>query len=411
MLWLAAALVVLAWLTAAATAVRSVGRIWLRHWVDRRLLGASGTDGFVERPQRLLHAAAAGAAATVAGAGLLIGTRDTASGWPTVAEAAVFALAMLSVAHLIPRAIARHWAPRLLPVLLPGLRAVAILVSPVVGAAQFVARMLGRPAPAPASESARDGIENLLREGELEGVSERQESEIISGVVQFGDKLLGDAMTPRTEVFAVDVSTAPRAIVRAIAAAGYSRTPVYRDSLDEVIGMLHVFDVLDYGGDVLPPLRQVAHAPASKRCSEMLFEMLRAQRHLAIVVDEYGGTAGIVTLEDLLEELVGDIRDEHDEPDTPAPARDTRAAVFDATAAVGDVAAHFGVVLRGTTEQAAHPLGGILARAAGRIPGVGDLFRLGDLELTVVEVQRTRVTRVLAQRAGAGAAIDVTFAS
>jgi putative hemolysin len=125
-------------------------------------------------------------------------------------------------------------------------------------------------------------------------------------------------MTPRGEVFALDAATPPDELARRIAQAAYSRVPIYRGTLDDVVGMVHVFDVLKAAGEQVPPIRPVAFAAATSRCNDLLFAMLRARNHLAIVRGDGGHTVGIVTLEDLLEELVGDIRDEHDEPH-PAP--------------------------------------------------------------------------------------------
>jgi putative hemolysin len=204
-------------------------------------------------------------------------------------------------------------------VLIPVLRAVDVAVAPVrllgaIAARPFVARPIVRPA-----EEARDNIEELLREGALEGVGESQEIAIIAGVVQFGEKAARDVMTPREEVFALPVDTPPRALARQMAQSGFSRVPLYRGSLDDIVGIAHVFDVYKTAGEAPPPLRPLATARANTPCNDLLFRMLRAGLHLAVVRD--GGPEspmlGVVTLEDLLEELVGDIRDEHDEPAPP----------------------------------------------------------------------------------------------
>ena len=131
-------------------------------------------------------------------------------------------------------------------------------------------------------------------------------------------------MTPRSEIFAVEERTPARELARRIAQSAYSRVPIYRESLDIVVGMVHVFDVLKAGGDRWPPVRPVADTGADRPCNELLFQMLRQQLHLAIVRDDAGKCVGLVTLEDLLEELVGDIRDEHDEP-TAERAQDSHA--------------------------------------------------------------------------------------
>jgi putative hemolysin len=145
-------------------------------------------------------------------------------------------------------------------------------------------------------------------------VGERAEIAIISGVVEFGEKTLGDVVTPLTDVFALDQGLPPRDAAARLAQSNYSRVPVYRGSLDDVLGMVHVFDFLKAEPDEWPGLRPIAFAQRDEPCNDFLFRMLRERKHLAVVRDDGGRTCGIVTLEDLLEELVGDIRDEHDEP-------------------------------------------------------------------------------------------------
>jgi putative hemolysin len=313
-------LVIVASLTAAATAVRSVSRIWLRHWAEQRLRGAPSADLYLERPQRLLLAAATGVAVTVYVAGALIGAVGDVSLGVVARRLAVFALTVLVVGQLVPRAVARRWPTLVLPILLPLLRGVEIVLAPFVVVARRVTSLL-TPRVATPVQSDRDDLEDLLREGELEGVGEKTEMAIISGVVQFGNKTLEQIMTPRSEVFAIDERVRGAELALRIAQSRYSRVPIYRDTLDNVIGMIHAFDVLKDTDGHEVRLRPVGEAPATAHCNEFLFEMLRGRRHLAVVRDAAGKLAGIVTLEDLLEELVGDIRDEHDEPGVGADPR------------------------------------------------------------------------------------------
>jgi len=315
-------LILVACLTAVATAVRSVSRIWLRHWAERRLRGAPSVELYLERPQRLLLAAATGIAVTVYVAGALIGSVGGVS-LPIVARRlAVFAVVVLIVGQLIPRTIARRWPTAVLPMLLPVLRGVEIVLSQFVLVARRVAAALA-PSVQVEPHSDRDDLDDLLREGELEGVGEKTEMAIISGVVQFGNKTLGEIMTPRAEVFAIDERIRGAELALRIAQSGYSRVPIYRETIDNVVGMIHAFDVLKDTDANHVRLRPVADAPVHARCNDSLFEMLRGRRHLAVVRDAAGQLAGIVTLEDLLEELVGDIRDEHDEPGVVSDPRAT----------------------------------------------------------------------------------------
>lgn len=314
-------IVIVACLTAAATAVRSVSRIWLRHWVERRLRGAATAELYLERPQRLLLAATTGVAMTVFLAGTFIGT--SVSGGPLLRGRAIvlYALALLLAGQLVPRAVARRWAAYLIPLLLPVLRLVEFVFLPIL---VLVRRVTGETRREDSNEHASDAevLEELLREGEMEGVGEHTEIAIIEGVVQFGSKTLGQVMTPRSDVFALDERTGAAELARLVAQSGYSRVPIYRESLDTVVGMLHAFDLLQMDGGERPRLRPVALATTWMPANDFLFRMIRERRHLAVVRDDGGRLAGIVTLEDLLEELVGDIRDEHDEPAAPAPSSD-----------------------------------------------------------------------------------------
>lgn len=313
------ALVLIALLTAGSTAVRAVSRIWLRHWVERRLAGAALAEHFLDRPQRLVVAAGSGVALAAFAAGAA-----TAGGpaWVVAVRVLAVAVVALVLGQVVPRAVARRWPTRVAPALLPLLRAADAALAP----ARFVGARIAEPAHARIArlrtpeEEARSDIEELLRDGQLEGVSEREELAIISGVVQFGEKRARDVLTPRDQVFALPVDMPPAALAAAVARAGYSRVPVYRGSLDDVVGIVHAFDVLKTAGEGAPPVLGSYNAAADARCNELLSAMLRARRHLAVVRDADGRMIGILTLEDLIEELVGEIRDEHDDPEAPGTA-------------------------------------------------------------------------------------------
>ena len=313
---------IVAWLTAAATAVRSVSRIWLRHWVEQQLSGSGAAELYLEKPQGLLLAASTGVALTVFVSGVILANSAQGSTLMLILEGLVFALVLLVAGQLVPRAVAKRWAPQLIPVLLPPLQALELVLSPAL---RLVRRLTtdqpgAKAEPPPTDEET---LEELLREGELEGVGEAGEIAIISGVVQFGEKRVSDVMVPRAELFALPQSMPAGEMATRISQSKYSRVPLYRDSIDNIVGMVYAFDMLKNSGTEVPPLRSVAFTKSSTSCKELLSSMLRERRHLAIVRDDAGGTMGLLTLEDLLEELVGDIRDEHDEPASLGPGAST----------------------------------------------------------------------------------------
>jgi len=308
------AMLIVALLNAGAMAVRSTSRIWLRHWAEQRLRGSESVMLYLERPQRLIAAANAGIALALCAAGLWVGWRSAKNETLAMATLGTYATIAVLLGHIVPRLVGRRWPSLIIPLTMPILRATEIVTTPLLalGAARVdAAAQKAHP------EEPHEVMQDLLREGELEGVGRHEEIAIISGVMEFGEKMVGDVITPRRDVFAIAEGQDARTVAALIAESKFSRVPVYRGSLDTVVGMYHAFDVLKEGIDQLPPLRPVAYAAVNTPCNELLFRMLRARMHLAVVHDERGHTAGIATLENLLEELVGDIRDEHDEPVTP----------------------------------------------------------------------------------------------
>jgi putative hemolysin len=307
------ATLVLACLTIAATSIRVVSRIWMRDWVERGGRGARAFRSYLERPQRLLASAGAGAGLVLLATGAAMDARfdDVARDYVFAMLLAVFVLAVLGQA--LPRAVARHWPTELAPPLVWLLGVLSSVLEPIATLGRRLLPAAWRRPP------AEDTFQELLREGLLEGVGSREEIATIAMIVQFAEKKVGQVMTQRYDIFAVEESTSREEMARRIAQSKYTRVPVYRGSLDEIVGMLHAFDLIkgSVHRDELP-LRAVLHVPVDMPCNELLFRMLRASRQLAIVHDQAKHTVGLVTLEDLLEELVGDIRDEHDEPASAA---------------------------------------------------------------------------------------------
>jgi magnesium and cobalt exporter, CNNM family len=312
---LIASLFVVAWLTAGGMAVRTVSRIWLRHWAERQLRGSAAVVTYLERPHRLLTTVNAGIAITLVLAGMAVDVGAQGAG--VVWNSVVLAGSVVLFGQLIPRAIARRWPQVVAPLVFPLLRLVDLFMRPIIAAGGALARPFVRVRQEAVPAADRDTIQDLLREGELEGVGEREEIAIISGVVRFTEQIVRDVMTPRADIFALPDGVDPHTLATQIAQSGYSRVPIYHGTLDAIVGMVHAFDVIKAHDDTPQTLRPVAFAAPDAPCNELLFRMLRERQHLAIVRDDRAHTVGLVTLEDLLEELVGDIRDEHDEPAPP----------------------------------------------------------------------------------------------
>ena len=320
---LAVCLILVALFTAGAMAVRSASRIWLRHWAERRLRGSESVLLYLERPQRLLAAANAAIALAIGSAGLWIGWNGAGAPYSSVLQMSVYAAVVIFAGQIVPRALARRWPSTIIPLTMPALRLAGMITAPLLALGRAFTRATDASSVEPETPP-RDAMEDLLREGELEGVGAPDEIKIISGVMEFGEKTVRDVMTPRDDIFAIPEGRDPQGVAAHIAESAFSRVPVYRESLDQIVGMFHAFDVLKARAERMPPLRPVAYASGDTQCNDLLFRMLRARLHLAVVHDDRGRTLGIATLENLLEELVGDIRDEHDEPEGASRSRDDR---------------------------------------------------------------------------------------
>lgn len=372
----------------AGTALVSLSRLELTRAVAGQLKGNPGSLGWLAQMEQYL-----GVTATLTALGMiLIGAALPSffTGYTLSALALVLVLVavpgVLLAGYFIPRWLARRRAERLRDLVVPVLRPLAALLGLVLPA---------RTVPG-ASE-----LRAVWREGAAGGLAADDELLMVGGVMTFTERAAREVMTPRTDIVAVAEHDSLEDIASVFAQSGYSRLPVYRGTLDEIVGMLHAFDLFRLQpGDQLP-IRPVANAPSSRTCGDLLLDMQRERRHLAVVLDEFGGTQGIVTLEDLLEELVGEIFDEHD----PAPQPGGAGPVLfeaDGSTPVGAIEERFEVALPDTRLRTA---GGLLTELAGRIPQAGERFLVRGLEFEIVQASPTRVDRLLIRRGAAAATV------
>ncbi|MEO8191885.1 MAG: hemolysin family protein [Acidobacteriota bacterium] len=280
------------------------------------------------------------------------------------------------VARLLPMITAASW------LLLP----VAITVRKIFGSRE-------RPEVAPATE---EEVQAYIDVGREEGILAKDEEKLLLSIVDFGETRVREVMTPRTDMVSIEETESPEALADVFTTTKYSRIPVVRGSSDRVVGTVHVKDVFETMRQgrlrrIAEVLREAYFVPESKKVSELLREFQRRHLWMAIVVDEYGGVSGLVTVEDLLEEIVGEIWDEHeDEREAVTPAGDGTYSVS-GKENIATVRELFG---RGPEEEEFSSLGGFLAARLGHIPRPGETHRESDLLFTVEEADRRRVHRV-----------------
>jgi len=366
----------------SATALVSVSRVELTRAVSHQLRGGPGSlQWFAETETQLAVATAtASLGVTLLGAAV----PSVFSGDP-LSYLAVFVVLVavpfvLFSSYLVPRWVARFYAEPVRHQVTPALRLWSRLVGLLLPA---------RPTVGPSELRA------LWREGTAGGISTDEELLMVGGVMTFSERPVREIMTPRTDLVALPEDASLEDIAQVFAQSGYSRIPVYRGTMDEIVGMLHAFDLFKLKpGDPLP-VRPVTAAPPSRTCGELLLDMQRERRHLAVVLDEFGGTLGIVTFEDLLEELGGEIFDEHDEAVKARGASGLGGGALleiDGSTPIAAVEERFEIQLPGARNST---VGGLLTELAGRIPNAGERFLVRHLEFDVLQATPARVERVL----------------
>ena len=329
---------------------------------------------------------------------------------PLFASVIAFALAFLIitflhvvVGELVPKGIALGYSDRVALAVSTPVRGFFVAFKPLIWVLQrsseVVLRALGLTPPGGEMEVYSEAeLKMLLSRSTEEGELEAQEQEMLYKVFDFADKEVSAVMVPRPEVVALSIEMPPEEALAAVIDSPYTRYPVYRDSLDEIVGVLHVRDLfsalVDRGiaGVQIEQLLRPAHiVPETKDLAALLTEFRRTNQHLAVVVDEYGELEGIVTLEDLLEEIVGEIEDEFDLPDESIERLEDGRVRVHGTFPIDDFNEQFGVSL---PIEDYHTLGGFVFGMLGRAPEPGDEVEHEGIRFTVLTVEGSRIERL-----------------
>ena len=248
----------------------------------------------------------------------------------------------------------------------------------------------------------RESLEELIDEyDETRAPVHQDQRHLLRNVLNLHDRTVADVMVPRADIVAVEVKTPLRALIKLMSDTAHSRLPVYRDTLDDVVGMVHIKDVLPWWDkkepvDFAAILRKVLFVAPSMRVLDLLLQMRLTRVHLALAVDEYGGIDGLVTIEDLVEEIVGEIEDEHDRQSVPSLAhRPDGSLVADARTTLEEFEAAVGKMLTEEERKDIDTLGGLVSSLAGRVPGRGELVKHpSGIEFEVLEADPRRIRRL-----------------
>ena len=300
---------------------------------------------------------------------------------------------------ILPLLIAGRDPERVLEIVLPTFAPLASVLLPVTrwiaSAVRPAARAGAQPTPDEAAAEANEAAKAYINTAEQEGLIEGEERRLLQSIVDFGDTLVREVMTPRPDIVAVrDGATV--ADVRALfREQEYSRFPVFKDSLDNIAGFIFVKDLValssvDDARPIVGLVRPAVFVPETKRVPELLKQFQRQQTQCAIVVDEYGGTAGLVTIEDLLEEIVGEIRDEYD-VEGEAFVDEGGGYIVSGKTNVEELAQKLAVEIE---REGFETVGGYLLARIGRVPAVGERFDIDGLNVEILNVERRRINKV-----------------
>jgi len=246
-------------------------------------------------------------------------------------------------------------------------------------------------------------IQSIIDSGEEDGLIDRQSGEMIHSILELRETVAREVMVPRTEIVAVSDSSTIEDILSLILKHGHTRMPVYNENIDNIVGILNVKDLLRFWStsfrreDVVSILRKTYYIPETKNVHRLLHELKEKKSHMAVVIDEYGGTSGLVTLEDLIEEIVGEIHDEHDIEENPFTKLPGGDVLVDSRVDIEEFEEHFGIEV---PEGQFETLGGFIFYLIKKIPVTGETLAYEDLKITIEAADERSIKKVRIQRTG-----------
>jgi len=317
--------------------------------------------------------------------------------WFAVICAVIFWASIILFGFAFPNAIIRGNKLEKIPGRLPLMRFAGYLLAPANLFWRWVLRILVPEGGIGGPLAIEREIDDLIPDDEGFAGLETEEKEMIRHVVEFGDTTVREVMLPRIDMVSIPEETTPEEAIRVITSCGHSRIPLYRERIDDVVGILYAKDLLlaMSGSEPMTCLGDIARepyfVPEAKKTADLLRKFKSDRIHIAVVVDEYGGTAGLVTIEDLLEEIVGEIQDEYDAEETPINKLSDNVYLVDAKLPIDEVNEELGIDL---PEEDVETLAGFIYELAEAIPKPGDKFPFGNLLLIVESVDRQRIKYV-----------------
>jgi putative hemolysin len=390
-------------LSATETAFFSAKKVRLRHLAEEGDRRAILANRLLEKPSRVISAVLVGNNAVNIGATAIATTLaisffgDTGAGIAT----GVMTIVILVFGEITPKTLAARRAEDYALKLSKVINIVAIILSPIVRALNILTGALVKLFGGAANESplvTEEEIRMLVNVGQEEGLIDQDESEMINSIFEFDDTLVREVMTPRIDIIAINAAEALDNVIEVIVAVGHSRIPVYDNTVDDIVGVLYAKDLFEpllgkeeARASIKQLMRPAYYVPESKKVRDLFAELRKEKVHMAIVLDEYGGTAGIVTIEDLIEEIVGDIQDEFDQEEKNIEVLADGTLLVDARTSIYDINE---MLEHDLPDDEFDTIGGLVFHILGRLAHEGQELEIDDLHVTVFKVEGRRIAKL-----------------
>ena len=396
-------LVLSAFFSMSETALMALSRIRIRHMIEENVKGAKLIEKLTEDPNRLLGAIlignnivniAASALATI----LFVDLINESAG-PAVATV-VMTILVLIFGEITPKSIAKQRSETVALMVSKPIAAIVKILKPLVSIFTWISggfiRLLGANPKASEPFITEEELKTMVGVSEEEGVLEDVEKEMIFNVFDFADAQVKDVMVQRVDIIAVDLEATYDDVLEVIKKEQFSRLPVYNQTIDDIIGVLNVKDLIIAGQNrdefkVADFMREPSYTFEFKKIAELFSEMKKSRNHMRVVLDEYGGTVGIVTIEDLIEEVFGDIEDEYDDYNKEIEVIKEDEYIVDGSAKLDDISDLIGVMME---SEEFDSIGGFIIGELGRFPEQNEEVQLSGTKFIVEEIDKNRIKKV-----------------
>ncbi|ABW18231.1 HlyC/CorC family transporter [Alkaliphilus oremlandii] len=391
-----------AFFSASETALTSLSKIRIRHMVDENIKGGDLIDRLVKDPSKLLGTILIGNNIVNIGASALATSLalDLFGSTGVAIATAAMTLLVLIFGEITPKSLASKFPEKASVVVSKPLSIMVVLLTPFVKIMMLltngIMRIFGIKNTSSYPTITEQELRTIVAVSEEEGVLQTEEKEMIQNVFEFGDMQIQDVMVQRTDMIAIDIATPFNEIIDMVKSEQFSRYPIYKDGIDNIVGVLNVRDLIFLNNDegdfnIEKYIRKPYFTFEFKKISDTFKEMKKNRIHIAIVLDEYGGTAGIITMEDLIEEIVGDIDDEYDEIEDEIQFVKDGEYIVNGSTKISTVNEMLGTDFESEDFDS---IGGLIIEALGRLPKYGEKVEQDNVTLIVERVEKNRIQTI-----------------